>query len=289
MSDLFPTSSWSSAGTVSVSWESGAAPQARDLVRRIGGALASGAEVAGWHAWMDMQTGSFAGTGLRDDSGPDGTDPAVVDVADSTQLWSWFVYRRLSEILGGGRLRYGHLLLPEAKDRGQLSALLEAGAPPPDRRIAALSKLHRAGYPVRVRLSPIVPLQGWEQAYRDLLDDLLRAGTPEMITLWSLSMVELDDLARIVPLDRLDPGALAEARAAAQRLRGHKGAPFPVSVRAHLYRTIARMIRDVSPGTRLALCLESPDVWREVGDAVEPRRGGTFQCNCGPRSEPGCG
>jgi len=98
-------------------------------VRRIGGALASGAEVAGWHAWMDMQTGSFAGTGLRDDSGPDGTDPAVVDVADSTQLWSWFVYRRLSEILGGGRLRYGHLLLPEAKDRGQLSALLEAGGP----------------------------------------------------------------------------------------------------------------------------------------------------------------
>ncbi len=183
----------------------------------------------------------------------------------------------------------GHTAASFTLTPAPVAALLEAGAPPPDRRIAALSKLHRAGYPVRVRLSPIVPLQGWEQAYRDLLDDLLRAGTPEMITLWSLSMVELDDLARIVPLDRLDPGALAEARAAAQRLRGHKGAPFPVSVRAHLYRTIARMIRDVSPGTRLALCLESPDVWREVGDAVEPRRGGTFQCNCGPRSEPGCG
>jgi len=189
----------------------------------------------------------------------------------------------LLDLEHGGHTAASFTITPEAVAR-----LLETGAPPPARRIEALGKMYRAGYPVRVRLSPILPLRGWEQAYQALVSEIFAAGKPEMITLWTLSMVELDDLARIVPPELLDEGALQEARAAGARLRGRKGAPFPEAVRAHLYRTIAGQIRAASPDTRLALCLESPEVWRLVGDAVGPLQGRSFHCNCGPLSVPGC-
>jgi spore photoproduct lyase-like protein len=167
-----------------------------------------------------------------------------------------------------------------------IAALLEQGAPPPSARIEALGKMHRAGYPTRVRFSPVVPLRGWRAQYEDLAARIARAGTPELVTLWTLSMIELDDLGRIVPLADLDDEILAEARAGAARTRGTKGAPFPDETRARIYRDVIGILHRVLPETRVSLCLESPVVWDALGALVPPRRGGSFVCNCGPRATP---
>jgi hypothetical protein len=169
-----------------------------------------------------------------------------------------------------------------------VAELLEPGAAPPAARIAALGCLAGAGYPVRVRFSPIVPMVGWREAYHDLVSQLVAVARPEMVTLWTLSMIGFEELFRIVPAERLDPGAMAAASAAG--LRGQKGAPFPAELRIELYREIAVLIHRVSPETVVSLCLETPEVWAALGQVVTSRRRGRFLCNCGPRAlMDGCG
>lgn len=169
-----------------------------------------------------------------------------------------------------------------------LARLLEPGAPPLSARLAAMTQLARAGYPVRARFSPIVPLRGWRDVYGDLVSRLFEAATPELVTLWMLSMIAVEDLGAIVPLELLDEEALTAARLAADQMRERKGAPFPPRVRTLVYREVAEMVRASSPGTQVALCLETAEVWNAVGPAVVPRRGSGFICNCGPRATPEC-
>lgn len=168
----------------------------------------------------------------------------------------------------------------------EVAELLEQGAPPPARRIAAMGRLNHAGYPVRIRLSPIVPVPGWQQAYRDLIAGAAAVATPEMVTLWSLSMVDAENLDEVVPWDHIDEQAAAAARGAAERMRGSKGAPFPPEYRIAMYREIAGMLRAAWPEVQIALCLEEPAVWDALEDVLVARRGASFRCNCGPRATP---
>ncbi len=62
----------------------------------------------------------------------------------------------------------------------------EKGAPPPERRLAAAARLADAGYEVRLRIDPIVPVAKWKQRYRGLLQHILDTFRPERITLGSL-------------------------------------------------------------------------------------------------------
>jgi len=62
----------------------------------------------------------------------------------------------------------------------------EKGAPPPQRRLAAAGELAAAGYEVRLRIDPIVPVPKWKQRYRGLLQRIFNTFRPERITLGSL-------------------------------------------------------------------------------------------------------
>lgn len=167
-----------------------------------------------------------------------------------------------------------------------IAAVLEAGAPPPAARIRALGELAKAGYPTRVRFSPIVPVKGFRDQYRELVDRLAAVASPELVTLWTLSMIDLDELGRIVPLESLDEGALAAARVAAEGLRGEKGSPFPAETRSAIYADVIEIVRERLPQTRVSLCLEAPGVWSDLGPLVPRNEGGSFLCNCGPAATP---
>ncbi|MCC6527025.1 MAG: hypothetical protein IT373_30540 [Polyangiaceae bacterium] len=187
----------------------------------------------------------------------------------------------LTGLAHGGRTVACFTLTPD-----RVAALVEAGAPGPQARIAALGALDRAGYPTRVRLSPVVPLVGWPEAYAELVERVAEAGAPELVTLWTLSMIDFAELGAIVPLERLYPEVLAEARAAADTLRGDKGAPFPPATRARIYRELIATVRARLPRARVSLCLESPAVWDTVGALRSLGGGAGFVCNCGPRVTP---
>ena len=64
-------------------------------------------------------------------------------------------------------------------------------------RIAAMEKMQRAGYPVRARLSPIVPVRNWREEYAELFEQMLSRVRPDVITLELLGWMTVDDLLAI--------------------------------------------------------------------------------------------
>ena len=187
----------------------------------------------------------------------------------------------LVELDHGGKTIASFTLTPDA-----IAEFLEVGAPSPAERLAAIGKLAEAGYPIRVRFSPVVPVRGWRQIYRELIERLLQVARPELVTMWTLSMIPLAELGRLVPLDRLDGEALEAARRAQRHMNGRKGAPFPGQLRASIYAELADMVRTASPTTKVSLCLETDSVWTRAGDQLVSHRGEEFVCNCGPRVVP---
>jgi len=62
----------------------------------------------------------------------------------------------------------------------------EKGAPHPTKRIQAAAKLHEYGYPVRLRIDPMVPVKGWRIYYQELIETIFSNFEPERITLGTL-------------------------------------------------------------------------------------------------------
>lgn len=56
-----------------------------------------------------------------------------------------------------------------------VSRRFEGGTATVDKRIAALQKMAQAGYPIGVVLAPIMPFEGWQEEYRDLLSRIAEA------------------------------------------------------------------------------------------------------------------
>jgi len=62
----------------------------------------------------------------------------------------------------------------------------ERGAPDVKRRIKAAKRLADIGYPVRVRIDPLVPIIEWRKNYLQLINDIFAQFRPERITLGSI-------------------------------------------------------------------------------------------------------
>jgi spore photoproduct lyase len=59
-------------------------------------------------------------------------------------------------------------------------------APTVAKRVEAAAKVYEAGYEVRLRIDPMVPINNWRKHYSELLDRVFDRFTPERITFGSL-------------------------------------------------------------------------------------------------------
>jgi len=90
--------------------------------------------------------------------------------------------------------KVGHLLKLESHKQAIISFTLNAlpvaesweKAPSVIRRIKAAQELFDAGFEVRIRIDPMVPIENWQRHYLELLELIFRHVTPERITLGSL-------------------------------------------------------------------------------------------------------
>ncbi len=80
----------------------------------------------------------------------------------------------------------GHSIIAWSMNNEAISRKFEIGAPGFDRRLEAAYKVQQAGYPLRIRLDPIVPFDGWKNAYADTVKQLFQKISPERMTLGTL-------------------------------------------------------------------------------------------------------
>ena len=144
----------------------------------------------------------------------------------------------------------------------------ERGAPPVEERLKVAQSVMEAGYEVRLRIDPIVPIPDWEDAYGRLLDEVFDHLWPERITLGTLRGLA-STLAMSV--DKSWAIYLSEY--------SNWGKKTPFELRRQLYKVLVEGLNTFG-FERVGVCKETLKMWRylrQLGLRSEP-----MICNCLP-------
>jgi spore photoproduct lyase len=140
----------------------------------------------------------------------------------------------------------------------------EKGAPHPFKRIEAARKLYDAGYRIRFRIDPIVPIDGWEDSYEKLINYAFRGFRPERITLGSLRGLQttINNCK-----DRSWVKYLSE--------NSKWGMKVDFNTRFENYNYIIEFLENYYDYRNIALCKETRKMWDSLG--LDYRK---IRCNC---------
>jgi DNA repair photolyase len=128
-------------------------------------------------------------------------------------------------------------------------------------RFKAASWAAAAGFRVAFHFDPLIYFPGWEEAYRQTVEQLDKA-VPSRAIAW----ISLGGLRFLPPLRQLILQRFPQTRIAAQEM-----VPAPdgklryfKSLRVEMYSRMREWLSQAAPGALLYLCMESPRVWQEV-------------------------
>jgi len=140
----------------------------------------------------------------------------------------------------------------------------ERGAPSVERRIEAGRKLSQAGYEVRIRIDPVVPVPDWEKHYSKLIDQIFANFTPSRITLGSLR-----------GLQSTVNGSTDKSWVEYLKESSNWGKKVDFKTRYEMYATIINQLKEKYNCSKLALCKETVAIWGRLGMDYKK-----IKCNC---------
>jgi len=175
----------------------------------------------------------------------------------------------------------GRTIIAWSINNEKISRKFEIGAPTFSQRLAAAEKVQNAGYPLRIRLDPIVPFEGYQPEYSKTIKHIFEKVSPERITLGTLRFEpgfynirhNIFNTGTILPemLGKMVPMFQPKLFSGKKRLKSGKYS-FPEAQRIEIFNFAINEIRKYSD-CKIALCKESAVVWQNTG--LEPSR-----CSC---------
>jgi len=161
---------------------------------------------------------------------------------------------------------------------------VEPGAASTEDRLRAARKCREAGYPVRLKFKPIVPIRNWREDAERLVEMTFDYDVrPEVINLFTLAWMSAAEVDRCFPGDRLDPEVASAMR---ERPDPTRTGPIPPDVRARIYEVYIEAIRRRDAEVPIAFSTESLDMWRQFGARLGCGPA-DYICGCGARARPG--
>ncbi len=181
----------------------------------------------------------------------------------------------------------GHTIMLWTLSTPEVSRLIERDTATTEQRIAAARKCQQAGYTVRFKFKPIIPVANWREQATDMLEQLFAAVRPDNLSMEMLFFDSVAELRELFDVSLFDPDflALLAQHEASGQMTDHSH-PIPEDVRVEVYQHYAAEVKRLSPDTPLALCAETPEAWSRLGPALGMSRD-SFVCNCGPVAVPG--
>jgi len=137
-------------------------------------------------------------------------------------------------------------------------------APPILKRIEAAKKVYQAGYEVRVRIDPMVPVDDWKSSYLRLVDLIFENLAPERITLGSLR-----------GLQSTINGCSDRSWVKYLRESSNWGKKIDFQTRLAMYSTVFDYLRSEYNYQRVGLCKETIKMWNSLKMNYKQIR-----CNC---------
>jgi spore photoproduct lyase len=147
----------------------------------------------------------------------------------------------------------------------------EKKAPAVSKRIEAASKLSKAGYEIRVRIDPMVPMAGWQEGYRELIDQIFATFTPERITLGSLR-----------GLQSTINGTKDKSWKIYLEEKSNWGKKIEFSNRLIMYLRLIKYLREKYSYINISLCKETVEMWEKLKSKFESPDMDykKIRCNC---------
>ncbi|TRZ96890.1 MAG: hypothetical protein D4R82_00255 [Dehalococcoidia bacterium] len=140
----------------------------------------------------------------------------------------------------------------------------ENRAPSVARRIEAAEKLSEAGYEVRIRIDPMIPIPEWEKYYANLVEQIFSRFIPTRITLGSLR-----------GLQSTINGATDKSWQEYLTERSNWGKKIEFNTRYKIYAAILSQLKENYDYNEVALCKETMAMWTKLGIDYK-----TIKCNC---------
>jgi len=165
----------------------------------------------------------------------------------------------------------GHTILSWSVNPPEVSAIFEENVPGIDERLEAMRRAAERGYPVRAVMMPIIPIDGWEDAYRVFTERLLQIVPVQRLTLGGICIYRG---ARELMERKMGKGNVVSAHIEG-KTTGDGRARYSPRLRSDVYSFIIERARRVRPDLELALCLEEKAAWEQAG-----LRGSLGRCNC---------
>jgi len=137
-------------------------------------------------------------------------------------------------------------------------------APPILKRIEAAKKIFDAGYEVRIRIDPIVPIENWQKYYLELLDIIFENLIPERITLGSLR-----------GLQSTINGCTDKSWVKYLKESSNWGKKIDFQTRYNMYLTIIKQLKLKNNFDKVALCKETVQMWNTL--EMDYKK---IKCNC---------
>jgi spore photoproduct lyase len=165
----------------------------------------------------------------------------------------------------------GHTILSWSLNPPEVSELFEENVPSIEERLEAMNKVTSVGYPVRVVIMPIVPIQGWQMIYSKFVRSLVKAIPLQRVTLGGICSYQA---ARVLMENKLGSNNTISVN-----LRNSESPDgrnrYPTSLRSEMYMNIIKAAQELQPNLQVALCLEDEILWKSTG--LENNMG---HCNC---------
>ena len=160
-----------------------------------------------------------------------------------------------------------------------VARLYEHGTSSPDSRLAAAKACQDAGFEVRIRIDPMIPVEGWIMHYTKLILDMLDKIVPSRITIGSLRALQktikyAQDKSWITYVMKCGGDKTKWGRRVERKLR------------IKMFEIAIETLREAGYNNPIALCKEPLDVWSnlsERGYLDYPGSKGIWEnvmCNC---------
>ena len=167
-----------------------------------------------------------------------------------------------------------------------VSREIEPGSGTTEERIEAARRCQDAGYTVRFKFKPIVPVKHWRDECAAMIEHVFEATDPDVLSLCVLMWMKPEEFDQLFDPETFDPDYVDALHASADEMRDRPCGPFPDHVRAEIYSFFVDEIRKHNRTVPVSLSTETKEVW----DILGPKLGATphnYVCGCGARCTPG--
>ncbi len=163
------------------------------------------------------------------------------------------------------------------------SKFIEKETPLPTQRIKAMEKCEKAGYRVRIRFSPIIPLKNWREESAAMIEAVLSKVHPDIITMDVIGFMHPKILLEIIDSEHFDPETEVLLNGLATKKTIWRKLIFPDEFRLEIYKHYIQEIRKWNQTARISICNDNRALWSRLKSEIQmtPEN---FVCCCGPTS-----